>query len=139
MSLTILQMFGGGTGGTQDAVANIDIPEDGNLVGVQWSIDMDFDAESESLRAELSFIATGQLTTNDARGVISAVRGQLSFTTSGAMLAAINQAHALPNLQVSGGERLFINLVSASGVTSNINCLIYHETRRQVTRRSRRR
>jgi len=140
MSLSLIQLYGSVTGGTENALATVDVPEDGEIVAIDWAVNADLDADGESLSAEVSFIATNTNNINDARGMISVIRGQISLTTSGAPVVAINKFVTFPEaLQVSGGERLYLHTVSTAGVNASINAIIHLSTRRPSVRRSRRR
>ena len=123
MALTLLQMYGAGSGGTENALASIDVPEDGQIVGVQWALEADMDADLEFIRCEVSFIATNTINTNDARGMISAIRGMLNLTTTGGSFAAINVYVPIPDLDVSGGERLYLHMASSASMTSAVNAM----------------
>lgn len=135
---TIIHMVGAGTGGTENAVANVDIPEDGTIVGCEWGLSADLDGDGEYVTAELSFIATNQANTNDARGVISNATSQISLTTSGVAVTAVNKFTPL-SLYVAGGERLYLHIVAAAGVTSNGYVNIHFQPLGGTNRRSRRR
>ena len=128
-----------------DAGATIDIPQDGQIVGVNMNIaPLDLDTSGDSFRAELSFIATAQFTTNDARGIIASMEavGLVEGTPGSAVNAAMqNHVNLQPDgIAVSGGERLFINSTVSTGVTGRITLDIYLRVgRRASPRRSRRR
>ena len=139
MGLTMIQVYAAGTGGTENAAAVVDIPQDGLIRGVEWSVEADLDADQELLSGELSFIATNTLASNDARGMISTFRARLNLTSSGGSLAAINKFTPIMDLEVSGGERIYLHLNTAAGVTSTVNAIIQLETAVTITRRSRRR
>lgn len=138
MADILMNLFGSGTGGDENALAQIDVPQNGVIKGVQWNCNIDFDADAEQWVAEVSFISTLQARTNDARGLISAIQAQANFTTSGMAVNALNYFFPL-NLVVAGGERLFLNTSSSGGVTSRIGCIISLEQSRTTVRRSARR
>lgn len=138
MPQTLIKMRGAGTGGEQNAVANIDIPQDGTIEGLSIGHSANLNADSESSEAELSFIATNQITTNDARGVLAASLMNMGMATSGAGIAAVN--HFIPmDVDVSGGERLYIHFLASAGVTSSISIMIHLRPSRAAPRRSSRR
>jgi len=138
MSLTVLNLYGSSSGGNENAIANLDIPDDGTIMGVDWAISGDMDADSEFWVGELSFIATFQGTTNDSRGVLSMARSQISITTSGIAVVSINKYVPI-GIQVSGGERLYLNVQATAGVTALVNALVQLDTTIRRPRRSRRR
>ncbi len=140
MALEIIGMFGGITGGTQDAVAQIDIPQDGVLRAIDWDMRVDLDADLELADAELSFIATSQLTTNDTRGRISSVGIMAAILTSvGASVASVQKFVGPFELMVSGGERLFLHVVTTAGVIGGVRASLHFDGGATVARRSQRR
>ena len=48
MASEIIGMFAQVTGGTQDARAQIDIPQDGVILGIDWDASWYFDAEEKA-------------------------------------------------------------------------------------------
>ena len=138
MSEAVIQMYGTGDGGTDDAVANIDIPQDGTITGIDWAVESTLNADGEVTGVELSFIATNQMAVNDARGALSVVRAALGLLTSGAGVTSINKFVPM-DIDVSGGERLYLHIVASSGVATAVSCLIHFRPRGGVVRRSRRR
>jgi len=135
---TVIHMFGNGSGGVESAIANVDIPQDGEIVGIEWAINADLDADAEVINAEISFIATYQTGTNDSRGIISGAAARISLTTSGVAVVSINK-YTPVNISVAGGERLYMNLSSTAGVNSSVSANVYFQPSRQIRRRSRRR
>lgn len=135
----VIGMFGATTGGTQDALAMIDIPQDGFLIGIDWDMNALLDAE-ESLTAELSFIATNQLTNNDVRGRLSSVSvNSREATAVGSTVISVQKWLGSFDIAVSGGERLFLHAVSSAGVVGAIRCGLFIDFTGGVTRRSARR
>lgn len=140
MPLEMLGMFGAGTGGNQDAIANIDIPQDGLLVGVDWDVRIDMDADAEVFDAELSFIATSQFFTNDTRGRISSVSAiQTVLDATGGQLGTIQKFVPILDLILHGGERLFLHIISSTGVGGNTRCTLHFVGGTTTPRRSARR
>lgn len=138
MPVTLIHMRGDGTGGAENAAANIDIPEDGMITGVEWSAAPALNADGEEFAAELSFIATGQFSTNDSRGQISVVRARLGLLTSGASATGLDRFTPM-DLAVSGGERIYLHLTATAGVVSSVELIIHFEPGSTRTRRSARR
>lgn len=135
----MIGMLALGTGGSQDSLAMIDIPQDGFIVGVDWDANCVLDAE-ENYAAELSFIASNQLTTNDVRGRISSISAQAAeITAVGHNFASIQKHLGSFDIAVSGGERIFIHVVATAGVTSVTRCGLIVDlgttTRRSARRR----
>ncbi len=135
----VIGMFGAITGGTQDSIAMIDIPQDGFLIGIDWDLNVDLDA-AEVCACELSFIATNQLTTNDVRGRISSVSSRaVVLTAVGVNSVGIQKWIGSFDLSVSGGERLFLHTAATAGVVGEVRCNLYLDqpgsTRRSARRR----
>jgi len=139
MSVEVIGLFAAGTGGTQDALAQIDIPQDGFLLGVDWDGYAIFDANNESIAVELSFIATTQLLTNDVRGRISSISGFNQLLTSGIATMVMQKYVDLKEITVAGGERLYLHILAVAGVVSTVRCNLHFEMRGGTTRRSARR
>jgi len=135
----VIGMLSLGTGGTQDANASIDVPQDGFIIGIDWDANCVLDAE-ENFAAELSFIATNQLTTNDVRGRISSISQQNAEVTAvGEVKSSIQKWCGSFDITVAGGERLYLHIVASSGVTSVVRCNLYVDFGGTMTRRSARR
>lgn len=139
MPTQIMQLRATSAGGTENAIASIDIPFDGSISQVAWAIGAAFDAIGEALYVELSFIATNQNNQNDARGIIDNARSELAGVTSGAGHFGINRAVPINDLRVQGGERLHMHVVASAGLVANIQCLVHLETTAGGSRRAGRR
>ena len=140
MSIDVIGMYGAITGDTQNAIAAIDIPQDGVIIGLDWDFSVNFDADSEVEAAELSFIATNQLTTNDVRGRISSVSAAAAVLTA----VGINSQNIQKwlggfDLPVSGGERLYLHASGSSGVTGLVRMNIFFDQSGTMRRSARRR
>jgi len=139
MPTEVLTMYGAITGGTQDAIGSLDIPEDGFITGIDWAMAVNMDADDEHCVCELSFAASGQVSTNDVRGPLSHIRTRMSLVTSGIALSQINKFVMFDELRVAGGERIHLNVSADAGVTGDVNAQIHLNTSRQRPRRSARR
>lgn len=135
----VIGMFGAISGGTQNALAMLDIPQDGFIIGIDWDMFALLDATSELCEVELSFIATNQLGTNDVRGRISSVgTGAVVLTAVGINTNSVQKWVGSIDIPVSGGERLFLHAGSTAGVSGNVRCNL-HVDLGTTTRRSARR
>lgn len=139
MATEIIGMYAVISGGEESALANIDIPMDGVITAVDWDMCGNLDADGEEIRAELSFIATHQLTSNDVRGRISSVCAQISLTTSGAPVVGVNKFVGPMELPVAGGERLYLHASTTAGVTGDVRCNIHLDVATRSRRRTARR
>jgi len=136
----VIGMFGAIIGGTQDSIAMIDIPQDGFIIGIDWDLNCDLDADLETVFAELSFIATNQQNTNDVRGRLSSISARSAVLTAvGVSNVSIQKWLGSFDLAVSGGERLFLHVVSTAGIGGEVRCNLYADlgttTRRSARRR----
>lgn len=140
MPTTILGLYGAYTGGAEDAIAQLDIPQDGVITGVDWDGNANLDADNEESIVELSFIATNQADQNDVRGRISSITARISLTTSGIATVQMNKFVGPMDLPVAAGERIYLHSKSTSGVNGSCRCNVHLDTSgRGITRRSARR
>lgn len=118
---TVIKMYAAGSGGSQDAVAQVDVPMPGHIVGVDWAVRIAPSGADFLAEMQLSFRSSSSFTTNDDRGIISEVKFAGDLTTSGAANTAANKYVLLPDVPVMGGERIYLHLsVTASVVTANV-------------------
>lgn len=138
--LTVIGMMGAITGGTQDAITQIDIPQSGVIRAIEWDGFADLDADAENVSAELSFIATNQISASEVRGRISSISALVTVLTAvGGHVSSLQKWISPFELAVAGGERLFMHVESSVGVTGVIHCNIHFDGGAVVTRRSARR
>jgi len=136
----VIGMTGTITGGTQDAIAMIDIPQDGFIIGIDWDVNADLDADLEVVFCELSFIATNQRFTNDVRGRLSSISCRSAVLTAvGVSNVSLQKWLGSFDLAVAGGERIFLHSDSTAGVAGVVRCNLYADlgttTRRSARRR----
>lgn len=140
MSLEIIGMYGPITGGTENAIAQIDIPMDGVIRGIDWDLHANLDADNENVAIEFSFIATAQLTQNDVRGRISSISSIIAvLDATGPQAIGLQKWIGGMELVVSGGERVYIHAGSTAGVTGAVRLNLHFDSGGVVTRRSARR
>lgn len=136
----VIGMHGTITGGTEDALANIDIPQNGFIIGIDWDMNLNLDADNENGAAELSFIATNQLSQNDVRGRISSVSARIAVLDATGPQAISVQKFVGPfDISVSGGERIYLHANGTSGVTGEVRCNLIVDLGTQIRRSARRR
>lgn len=135
----VIGMYGLIAGGTQDAIAMIDIPQDGFIIGVDWDVNADLDTDGEFVSAELSFIATNQLSSNDVRGRISSVSSRVAFVTSGYSVIGLQKWLGSFDISVAGGERMFIHVIASAGAVGVVRVNLFVDFSGGTTRRSARR
>lgn len=136
----VIGMFGVITGDTQDALAMIDIPQDGFIIGVDWDVNADLDTDAETVGVELSFIATNQITSSDVRGRISSVSARaVVLTAVGGHTISLQKWLGSFDIAVAGGERLFMHSVASTGVAGQARCNVYLDQPGSSRRSARRR
>jgi len=140
VALEIIGIYAVISGGTENAVAQIDVPQDGVLRALDWDMNTNMDADGEVINIELSFIATNQLNQNDVRGRISSISAHATVLTAvGLYIFSVQKFVGPFELMLAGGERIYLNSVSTSGVTGDIRCNFHFDGGAAVTRRSARR
>lgn len=107
-----------------DNMASVDIPGNGNIVGVSWAVRMaPSSADFQGLFA-LSFGSTNSFTSNDARAVLSMCVIAADLTTSGAAPTSVVYYDQCPNLPVAAGERVFLH-GSGTAITATVYALLH--------------
>jgi len=140
MALEIIGMYGAMSGGTQNALAQIDIPQSGVLLGIDWDMHALLDADNEVLQIELSFIATNLLTISDVRGRISSISsGAVVLTSVGVNSVSVQKWIGPFELSLSAGERIYLHSVAQAGIAGDVRCNLHFDGGATATRRSQRR
>lgn len=121
---TVIKMYGAVSGGAQPALAQIDVPAPGNIVGVEWAIRAVL-ATDFFVDAQLSFRSAASLATNDDRGIISEARLFYEITTTGSGQIHVNKYVQIPEVPVMGGERLYLHTDATAAVTGNVAVLVH--------------
>lgn len=124
---SVIKMYANATGGAENALAQIDVPMGGRLIGVQWAYAAELDADGDDGQAQLSFRSAGAFTTNDDRGVISEIRTEAQLVTSGISNAFVNTYVPLPDIPVGPGERLYLHGNHAASTPAYIGCLLHFD------------
>lgn len=120
----IIQLRANTSGGTESALAAFDVPKDGGIVGVAWSVSPIWDTTLDNGLFQVSFGSTISLT-NDSRQVISNLSiGNLVFTAGGTYVAGGSFHDAIPDVQVSMGERIFLHSASAAAMVATVIALV---------------
>lgn len=125
---TAIVMRGVSAGGTESAIAQIDVPMNGNLIGVEWSGRSDLDADGEFQFWQLSFGSAAN-ETNDARQVIAmSSAGFLTVLTAvGTGIGVCDKYTRLPDISVGMGERLFLHSIASAGVVGLVYAILHFD------------
>ena len=139
MASEIIGMYAATTGGTQNAMAAVDIPQDGVILGLDWDASFYLNAQ-ELAQIELSFIATNQLTTNDVRGRLSSISAHNAEVTAvGEVMSSVQKWLGGIEIIVAGGERLYLHAVTTAGVNGVVRMNLYVDLGATMRRSARRR
>lgn len=130
---------------TTNAIASIDVPEDGEIMSIGGAIIGSYvpvpaPAANITLQlvGELSFNSTNQIGANDSRGGIAGVAVATSFVWSeaaetgggGGNLSEHGSITFDGGLTVNAGERIFIHGISShADLTATLTFLMYMKTR----------
>jgi hypothetical protein len=121
-----------------DNEASMDIPEDGEITGVDWTLlgDTGF-ASDDLIRMELSFVSTNQLSANDRRGPLShCCISAGTVTTSGVSSPFANKfVQFNPGIAVAGGERIFLHSSLVGAATAVVDCDVHFDSKRAAAPR----
>ena len=125
MSETVIQMYGGPSTDT-DGVSSIDVPEDGEIMGVQITMQAPAMVEAKEMQCEISFLSSSQFTTNDARGVIArnTIATSTVTTNGGANAHGISNIIFHKGLSVNAGERIHLHFETSDTALCRIHALI---------------
>lgn len=128
-----------GTSGTSaDDIANIDVPEDGDIEGISASLYSDDGTLGERASVELSFNSTNQLFSNDARGSLLTISGSAQGGTGVVGYTSNVQMNFPDPIPVSAGERLHLHQLVSAAHTTVMEFIIYFRGKgggRRATRR----
>jgi hypothetical protein len=140
--VTPIKIFGEGTiSSFSSSVANIDVPEDGEILAIMGFVSgKGMDGDGDAIYAELSFLSSHQIETNDARGSILEVAHRVVVGAAGAMQSSENVSIGFSpgsGIPVNGGERIHLHTFGSTGVTPKGSFLIYLSAggARRATRR----
>ena len=118
--VSTIKIFGVGTVSVfTNSVAAIDIPEDGEIVAIVGTVQGMGMGADDTATAELSFLSTNQIDTNDARGSILEVSTRTgAVSTNGQAKSSDNIALSIPDgLPVNAGERVHLHTRGSAAVT----------------------
>jgi hypothetical protein len=112
------------TGGSESALASIDVPLDGEIIGVEWVIKAAIDTTGDFSQFQLSF-GSNLTQQNDSRQVISNCHaGFLLLGAGGSAVMRGGGFSVLPNISVGMGERLFLHGINAVAMVATAFALI---------------
>ncbi len=124
---TVIGMVATTTGGVQSALTSIDVPSNGALIGVEWAVSLDGDADGDTFDAELSFGSTSSLASNDTRSRISTVGIGFAGAAAAPFIPAANSYSQLPDIPVGMGERIYLHSSATAAVVGRIQCNLHFD------------
>ena len=131
--VTPIKIFGEGTISVFSSdVASIDIPEDGEILSILGFVSgKGMDADGDQAYAELSFLSTHQIESNDARGSILEVATRMSLGAAG--VAKSNESVVISftpgsGIPLNAGERIHLHTFGSTGVTPKATFMLYLST-----------
>lgn len=100
--------------------AQVDIPQNGFLEGVCYSVASDSDADGDVVMANLTFSSTAGAPGNDSRSTILMYNERLELVTSGIGKGPGTVYCKLPDIPVAVGERIFLHGYATTGVSLTV-------------------
>lgn len=107
-----------------NAMVSINMPRSGKIVGIQYAISADFDADAEAYSLELATVPTLQCNTNAAQGTIAVWRALAAVGAAGTWTEGQNGYLPIPSIGVEAGQLLYINGFGSASIAV-VTLLIY--------------
>ena len=126
---TIIQLTSGSISASADSVVNIDVPEDGAIEAVVAHISDSTLIATEGITAELSFLSSNQLGTNDARGIIYSLVLFGGGTTGSQKSSEITSVAFPGGIPVSAGERIHMHVNVVGTPSARVTFIMYMSTK----------
>ena len=120
--MSVYKLFGAGTGGTQNAISQLDVQFDGVIVGMAMTMLADLDTDLDKVKAEMSFISTNSLSSTDTRGSLLTVAIFASVTFG---VTQSNLALGGLLIPVTAGERIWLHIEGSTSVDSDVTGYLY--------------
>lgn len=124
----IVRVAANASGGAQNDLASVDMIQDGKIMAVAAHLTPKNPGSSdESLRAELSFLSTNQIQSNDARGSICKIEEEIVFATGvGRQSFGRSLFFEFPGgIPVNAGERIHLHSSGSTGADAEITFDMY--------------
>lgn len=119
-----IQLYGTGAA-TATSVAQVTIPSQGRVVGIQIDLIIDSVTDNALVRLEFSKVPTNQIGTNGALDPILEVGMAGNFATSGLAQAGVNQFFPV-DIPVRQGEIIYLHATVAGTVTYYVNAILHY-------------
>jgi hypothetical protein len=122
-------LSGSGTGGQENNVANITVPFDGILEGIQMSADADMETDADAVNVQVSKFSVYQAG-NNSRGVLANATSRISLTTSGVAKVSVNY-YVPVGIRVDSGSLIYLH-INASATTPSTGLAVLFFSRRRT-------
>lgn len=119
-----IQLYGTGAA-TATSVAQVVIPSQGRIVGIQVMLMVDSITDNAQVRIEVSKVPTNQTTTNGALDPMLEVGLSGNFVTSGLAQTGVNQFFPV-DVPVRQGEIVYFHATVAGTVTYFFNAILHY-------------
>lgn len=127
------------TTASTDAAVTFICPDDTTITHVKWNSFHTAPTDGGTWKAELSFNALSQHTTNDIVNVIDSVCASYELLTSGHVRTEfVMQQEIIGGVAVEAGEKLYLH-ISNTGISSHATQLYIYTTARRASKSSTRR
>lgn len=123
--MSVYKLYAVGTGGTENSLAALDIQFDGVITSIFMTMIHDGDANDEFANAEVSFLSTNTMASNDARGSLMIIGTQMGLTTSGVATNNVNASTGPVEIAVVAGERVHLHISASAGLGAQCQCYLY--------------
>jgi len=137
--VSVYKLAGTATGGTENALAQLDIQFDGLITAIHGAMRATIAANTEFAQTEISFISTNTVGSNDTRGSLFMMKAQIALLTSGVANTGVNVSIGGLAVVVTAGERLWMHTVNTASKASVNDVYVYVEDGQGVPTAQRRR
>lgn len=126
MPMTIYKLWSDQVG---DSVASLDVQLDGNITSILLACQAGgVDVLNEGVSAEVSFLSSNTISSNDVRGSLMAIQSRLGAITTGGMNTAQNISVSTLYIPVNAGERIHLHIEDIGTLASRTAfCYLYVE------------
>lgn len=119
-----LQLYATGAA-TATSVAQVTIPSQARIVGVQIALGIDSVTDNAMVRLEYSKVPTNQIATNGALDAFLEINLAGNFATSGLAQAGVNQFFPV-DIPCRQGEIVYVHATVTGTVTYYVNAILHY-------------
>jgi len=137
--VSVYKLAGAATGGTEDGLAQLDVQFDGVITAISGAMRWTATTNADYAQAEVSFISTNTVGSNDTRGSLFQMKDQIRIGAEGTSKTSVNYSVGGLAIAVNAGERLWLHTVTSTGEPATVDVYIYVEDGQGVQVPNRRR